>query len=282
MKKVLVIGASGFLGKRIVEKLAEKHEITCFILKEEEKQVFQDKEKLKFVIGNILDKDSLLKSARGIDVVIHLATSSKQNQEFNLRGSENVIEACKKNKCKIIFISSMAAKRKSLDGYGKMKLKIEELIKDSKLNYIILRPSLVYSEYYLDLIGTSLFAVPFIIPIIGDGKYKISPIFIEDFTEVVKKSVETKINNKKYDVTSKEKISFNEIIEICKKHFKIKKLNIHVPITVCLLGLKVFPLISKEVIKGIKEDTQADISNLQEELGVNPINFEKGIKNVNL
>jgi len=282
MKKVLVIGASGFLGKRIVKKLSEKHEVKCFIMQEEEKQVFQNKEKLKFAVGNIMDKDSLIEASKGIEVVVHLATSAKQNLEFNLKGSENVIEACKKNKCRIIFISSMAAKRKSLDEYGKMKLKIEERVKSSGLKYIIFRPSLVYSEDYLDLIGTSLFAIPFIIPVIGNGEYKISPIFIEDVAEAVNKAVETKIKNREYDLTSKEKISFNEIISIGKEHFNLYKLVIHVPIVICLLGLKVFPLISQEAIKGINEDTNADTTGIVNELNIKPINFKEGIKNVDL
>jgi len=49
-----------------------------------------------------------------------------------------------------------------------------------------------------------------------------------------------------------------------------------------LAVFKFFPVISKEALKGMNEDTNADISLLKKDLKINPISFQEGIKNVNL
>jgi len=276
--KILVTGATGFIGRILIEKLAKKHKVVCFVRKESNNSAV---EKFEKVYGDILDKNSLLEATKKIDAVIHLATSHQQgNEDFNFIGSRNVIEACKENKVKkLIFISSMAAKRASLDDYGKTKLKIENLIKESGLNYVILRPSIIYSDNNLSLIGKSL-KTPLFIPVIGNGNYKLNPVHINDVAEAITRAVEKK--NKEYDVAGAEKISFNDIIKLCKQQFNIKKPVIHVPIFICLAVFKFFPVISKEALKGMNEDTNADISLLKKDLKINPISFQEGIKNVNL
>lgn len=281
--KILVTGATGFIGRKLVPKLAKKYEVCCFVRKTSDLETLQ-KEKVRLVFGDMLEKESVFKALKRIDIVIHLATSHMQGKErANLYGTMNIIEACKRQRVKkIIFISSMAAKRKILDDYGRTKLEIEKAIRESGLNYIILRPSLIYSHDNLSLIGKSLKALPFIIPIIGNGNYKMAPVFINDVVKAIANSIEKKVKNKSYDVAGAENLSFNEIISVCKKKFGINKSVIHVPVALCLILFRFFPIISLEAVKGINEDTNADISGLKEELKVQPISFKKGIENVNL
>ena len=239
---------------------------------------------VSFISGNILNKESVDSATKGIDVVVHLATShNRGKEERNIEGSKNIINACKERKVKkFIFISSMAAKRKNLDAYGKTKLKIEKIIKSSGLKYVILRLGIIYSEDNLSLIGKSL-KFPLIIPIIGSGKYKINPVYIEDVVEVIAVATKNKkAIGKEYDIAGAENISFNEVIEICKEKFKIRKLNLHIPIFLAALVFRFVPITSIESVKGIEEDTNADIAGMIKDLKINPINFKEKIKNVTI
>lgn len=283
MKKIFITGSTGFIGTELLPKVINKYDITCLIRKSSDAEKFEEL-KIKTIIGDILDKEGMLNALKNMEIVVHLASShQKGNENFNLIGSKNVIEACKKNHIrKLIFVSSMATKRTSLDDYGKTKLEIENLIKQSGLNYIILRPSIIYSKNNLSLIGKSIKAIPFIIPIIGNGEYKLNPVYIQDVVDSIYRSIESKKKNRIYDIAGNESLSFNEIIQICKSHFKIRKINMHIPITLFLFLLKFFPIVSVEVIKGINEDTNADIRLIKQELNINPVGFKEGIKNVNL
>jgi len=150
------------------------------------------------------------------------------------------------------------------------------------LNYTILRSSVIYSEKNLSLIGKSL-KIPFLIPVIGNGNYKLNPVYIDDVTEAICRSIKSKKADKKnYDVAGGGSISFNEIIEICRKEFRISKPIVHIPISICLLIFKIFPIVSQEAVKGINEDTNADTKNLEKDLKLNPRSFRQGIKNVSL
>ncbi|MDD5086267.1 MAG: NAD(P)H-binding protein [Candidatus Nanoarchaeia archaeon] len=280
--KILVTGATGFIGKNLVPKIAEKHKVVCFVRKTSNTHELE-KSNVVFKVGDLLDRSSLTDATESMDIAIHLATSHKQGNKQDLVAAENLIEACKENKVKkIIFLSSMAAKRKSLDDYGRIKLEIERMMRNSGLNYTILRPSVIYSNNNLSLIGRSL-KFPLIIPVIGNGNYKLNPVYIDDVTEAILRSIKSKkADRKSYDVAGGESISFNEIIKICKNEFKINKPVIHMPVSICLLIFKIFPIVSPEAVKGINEDTNADTKNLEKDLKLNTMSFRQGIKNVSL
>lgn len=280
--KIIVTGATGFIGKNLIPKLAKNHKVICFVRKSSKIDKLK-KAGYEIKYGDILDRDSVFNSIKKADAVIHLATSHFQgNDNGNVSGSRNVIDACKKNKIRrLIFISSMAVKRKNIDNYGRGKLEIEKVIKSSGLKYTILRPSVIYSKNNLSLIGTSLKALPFIIPIIGTGNYKLNPVYIDDVNEAILRAIENrKAVRKEYDVAGAENISFNEIIKICKKRFKIRKMEIHIPVSLAAFLSRFIPVSSAESIEGIEEDTNANIIELKRDLNLNPLSFKEGIKNV--
>jgi nucleoside-diphosphate-sugar epimerase len=282
---ILITGATGFIGKRLVKKLSlnKNYKIICFVRKNSK---IKDLEKFKvnIIYGDMFDKNSILKALKNIDLIVHLATSHiNGNEKLNLIGSKNIIESCIEKKVKrFVFISSMATKRKILDEYGKTKLDIEKILKSSSLDWTILRPSMIYSERNLFLLGKCI-SFPFIIPVIGNGKYKMDPVFIEDIIFSIEEVIRNKNSiNKEYDLSGGERLSFNELINLCKKRFNIKKPAIHIPIFLCLAIFRFFPIISLESIRGINQDTNSDISNLVRDLKIKPRSFREGIKYVHI
>ena len=283
MKKILITGSTGFIGRILVPELSKKYKVICFV-RNESKLNYLRGLGVSIIVGDLLEKESILSSLDGVNVVIHLATSHKNGKKEDFSMTKNLIEACEKRNIKrIIFLSSMASKRKNLDEYGKIKLNIENCFKKSELDYTILRPTVIYNNENLSLIGTSLKAIPLIIPIIGNGKYKLNPVHIADVIKVVVESIKNdKSIRKEYDLSGGENISFNEIVNICKERFHIKKLVVHVPLFLSICFFKLFPIVSVEAIKGINESSNADITSLKKELKVYPITFREGIKHVNI
>ena len=136
--KILVTGVTGFVGRHLLNKL-DKYEVSVLSRK---------KSPIKganLFIGGLFDKKILLEASK-VDVVIHLAGISDGDVfKINYEGTKNLVDACVKNKIKrFIFISSYDA---ILDtNYGKSKLKAEEYIKNSGLEYFIFRPTVIYSR----------------------------------------------------------------------------------------------------------------------------------------
>lgn len=264
---ILVTGGTGFVGSYLIKKIMGKYKTRIFSRKNGED------------LKNYGDID---KAVRGIDIVIHLAYS--QNYPENVVMAENLIKACIKHRIKkIILLSSMSAKRKYPDDYGRNKLKIENMTIKSKLNYTILRPSIIYGKgsKSFDFIIQKMNKIPFFVPIIGTGYYKLAPVYVEDVVEAIERCIENKKTDRKdYDLPGGSLIYFVNLIDILKRNLGINKKNIYLPIFLCNIIAALFPgIISRENIINLTEHSLADISEAKKDFDYKPINFGGGLKN---
>ena len=122
--KILVTGASGFVGSHIVDRLlAAGHEVRALIRANSSLKWLQDK-RIELVTGNMLDIDSLRPAVEHVDVIVHVAgvTAAKTKEAFfegNLIPTRNLIEAARRfnpSLSRFIFCSSQTAAGPSLDG----------------------------------------------------------------------------------------------------------------------------------------------------------------------
>ena len=287
MKTIFVTGATGYLGRNLIPKLKEYFEVKCLVRKTRHRDEIKNCE---IVHGDIRDKAFLEQALKNIDVVIHLAaitnTLDESIEDVNVNGTKNLIEACKKNKMdRFIFISSTAA-TKANDPYGKTKKQAEDIIIKSKLKYTILRPGVIYSKdspNLLNIISINK-KIPFFTPIVGDGKYKINPVYINDVISAIIAVINNKkAINKTYYIVGPNNIEFNEFIDIINKNLDIKRKKIHIPIWLCMLIAKLLERLIKKAtitvstIKAIKTTSFYSIGEAKKDFNYNPIDFKDGI-----
>jgi uncharacterized protein YbjT (DUF2867 family) len=149
MEKVLVVGATGQTGKRVIEILnnSESFKPIAMIRKEEQKEIFEDMD-VETVMGD-LEKE-VENALKGIDKVIFAAGSGGETGEektisVDQEGAIKMIDAAKKaNVKKFVMLSAMGAddpsKNQKLEVYLKAKKKADEHLRDSGITYTILRP----------------------------------------------------------------------------------------------------------------------------------------------
>ena len=107
MKRIVVFGGSGFVGKSLLEKLID--EKMDFIVAKNKSKI---NNKVKIFDGNLLDSNSFESKIKNNDIIINLAGQFKGNFsnfiDLNIKGGLNLLEACKKKKgIRIILISSV-------------------------------------------------------------------------------------------------------------------------------------------------------------------------------
>jgi len=118
--KILVTGASGFIGKYLVKELVKKNDVDCLVRKTSDIGDLKKLKNIKFYHGDVTDLESLKKIKKNYDVIYHLvgiggltATSEekyKRYMDVNAEGTRNLLESFKdKNVKKIIIFSSTAA-----------------------------------------------------------------------------------------------------------------------------------------------------------------------------
>ncbi|WP_299245997.1 NAD-dependent epimerase/dehydratase family protein [uncultured Aquimarina sp.] len=98
--KILVIGATGLVGSQITKILADKgHDVTAMIRKEGT-TISDAPQSIKYVLGDLKDRNSLDNAVKGMDIVISTANGvippkgSGTAKFINQLGSDNLIEAC--------------------------------------------------------------------------------------------------------------------------------------------------------------------------------------------
>lgn len=273
MKKILITGGTGFVGRNLISILEKKYNLSILSRKESDKK--------EFVTGDLMNYDSL-KNINNIDFVIHLAFS--KNYPENILMAENLIRFSKERKVKkIILLSSMSATRKIPDNYGKIKREVENVIKESGLNYTILRPTMIYGKgsTSFNFIFYNMGKIPLFTPIIGSGKYIIMPVHVGDVVRSIEKCIVLKKTDRKaYDLPGGEKIYFVQLINLLKRSRNVKKMNVHLPIWFCkLISVFLSGTLSRENIINLTENSTASLEEAKTDFGYNPIKFSEGIKN---
>lgn len=159
---ILVTGGTGLVGSRLLPRLVDAG-INCRALVRADKTVPLGVTAVK---GDILDPASLGTAVTGVDAIVHLAAllrtpDSKQIWDVNLEGTRNLIDAAKAHAPSARFIMASTglvynehSPRPSLESdevmpardYPASKVAAEKLLRESGLNWSILRFGFVYGD----------------------------------------------------------------------------------------------------------------------------------------
>lgn len=145
MEKILVAGANGTTGKKIISILKEsnKYEPIAMVRKEEQVTYFKD-EGVQTILADL--ENDVSQTTNGIDRVIFAAGSGgKKVQEVDQEGAKKLMDASR-NKAvkKFVMLSSMGADKpeeaEEMKDYLKAKHNADEYLKQSGVEYTIVRP----------------------------------------------------------------------------------------------------------------------------------------------
>jgi len=145
MEKVLVAGANGTTGKKIISilKNSDKYEPVAMVRREEQASSFKN-EGVKSILADL--EDDISQTTKGMDRVVFTAGSGGKNVvEVDQKGAEKLIDASRNHGIKkFVMLSSMGANKpeeaSELKEYLKAKHNADEHLKNSGIDYTIVRP----------------------------------------------------------------------------------------------------------------------------------------------
>ena len=239
MKKVLVTGATGFLGKYLIEELLNNdYEVVAQGRKENVLNDIKEKYNVQILKCSLDEiKDIELK----VDYVIHAAALSTvwgKWEDFynsNVIGTENVIDFCNKNNVKrLVYVSSPSIysakcdrlnireddfdKNNHLNFYIKSKILAENLINSievDKLEKVIIRPRGLFGIGDTSIIPRLIKANRKIgIPLFNDGKNIVDITCVENVATALRLAIESEnAVGRTYNITNGEPREFKNILE---------------------------------------------------------------------
>jgi len=157
--KVLVVGANGQIGQKIVKQIkdSEEHSVVAMVRKNEQKEKLE-KEGIEAVLSNLEDSvDNLAKVLSGADAVIFSAgsggsTGADKTLLIDLDGAIKMMEASEQARIdRFLIISALGADKREnwseeIKTYYVAKYYADKALEKSNLNYTIIRPGALVNE----------------------------------------------------------------------------------------------------------------------------------------
>ncbi len=269
--KILITGATGFIGQHLIEELKGDDFFIRIIKRNSSSELRSTNTNFETYISDISDKSALEQAFQNIDVVINLAVEKNDSttiESTNLKGVQNIIELSEKyNIKKIIHLSSISifgmkySRKKFIVGddfpcdpktkYGISKLRSEILLKEfankNTTEVIILRSGIVFGEYQssnylLDFLKRVKSGVA--IPRLKNSM--VNYVYVKDVTHVIRFFLENTTGNKV--ITVSESIPFSEFLSLTANTLNVScKIN-NVP-SLLFVFLEIFNYFGLEKLK---------------------------------
>jgi NADH dehydrogenase len=289
---VLVTGASGFIGQPLVRRLlAAGHRVRSLVRRAGEQAVLPH---VEIEVGDVRDSGAVDRATRGMDAVAHLACATGVARErvawaVNVEGTRRLLDAARANGARrFVFVSSISAARERIGPYGRTKREGETLVSTSGLEWVIVRPSLVYGPGPAGLFARlerSLRGA--MMPVIGDGSIALDPIHVDDVCAVIEQCLaRAEVVGKSYDLLGPDRVTFLELLVRLAAAVGARPRFVRLPVVVALplaraLGLLMErPPLSEDHVLGMVSPARVDGSAARRDFAIRWTPLAAGLKSL--
>lgn len=182
---IAITGGTGFVGQALLDVAKERgSELQALARKPQEAR-----DRVRWVQGDLGDKAALSRLVYESEAVIHVAgvvnaPDAAGFEEGNVVGTLNLIEAALREGVKrFIFVSSLSAREPNLSAYGASKLRAEQLVKASGLDWTIVRPPAIYGPRDKEMFELFRAARWGVIPTPAEGRASV--IHVDDLARLL-------------------------------------------------------------------------------------------------
>lgn len=230
VKNILVIGATGMLGKPVTKELVNAGFNVSALVRNPEKAKKELPANVKLIKGDISSEKDLLNAMQGQDA-LYLSLSIKQTEKRSAfhseeLGMQNVIKVAKQQNIKRIgYLSSLVMFYQGMNGFNwwvfDIKHKAVEMIKESGIPFTIFYPS----NFMESLSG--MYKQGKMLMLSGKSAHPMYFISAVDYGKQVAKSFSIlTTENKEYVIQGTEAFNADDAVKLFKSHYKKEKLFI--------------------------------------------------------
>ena len=297
-REILVFGGSGQLGRHLLRKLTRLNFKVTVVTRNVHKKGYILKSQANAGWIDIIEISSfnyqkLDKLFKNKDICINLIgilNQKNKNSFYNIHTllPQKLAELSKKNNIKqFIHLSALGIEDATESKYALSKLNGEKEIKKILDNYVILKPSIVYSvdDKFSTMLMTILKYSP-LFPIYFNGKTIFHPIHVTDMCEIIEKAILNELKGQTIECVGPEKITFKEILNRLSNLLKIKRILIPTPLFFAKILAGFFeiamknPLLTKDQLVLLNYNNSPSgkyKTNLQLLMNADPKYFDKEI-----
>jgi uncharacterized protein YbjT (DUF2867 family) len=284
---ILLTGATGNVGSQVLRRLTAKGE-RVRVLVRDPRRLGSERVRVQIALGDLSDPASFRNALRGVQTVVHLAASIRDQpraslEELNGVATLRLVRAAERARTeRFVFFSAIGASLHSSARFFRAKALAEKAVRESSLATTVFAPSIVYSpdDPWVTLLRRmSLLPA---LPIAGSGDARYQPIWAGDVADCVLAELERSANGgdpRHFDLAGPETLSYDEIARVALRSWRRQRRLLHVPLPVVKAGLRSIEALARQKAFATWEEAQlmeipmtsARGSADAESLGVHPL-----------
>ncbi|HEX6139346.1 MAG TPA: complex I NDUFA9 subunit family protein [Candidatus Limnocylindria bacterium] len=286
---VAIIGATGFVGSHLVPVLAAAgHRVRAISRSGNRRPEWGDD--VVALRGDVESGDGLGAALTGADAVVHLVAIPRESggrsfEEVNVAGVRRVLAAMRSAGVRrIVHLSVLGVTDDPAYRYLSSKWRGEQLVRESGLDWTVLRPSLLFGpgDGFFNLIKVTLtWWSPGVVAIPGDGQTRFQPLSVDDLAVAVERClVEPARAGLAYELGGPQYLTYRQIVDAVMRATGKRRLKLPVPIPlirgITWLTDRVLPIfpVSHDQVASMGRPNFTDLDAFERTFGVRPRPFD--------
>ena len=233
---ILLTGATGTVGSALLRRLTTDGRPVRALVRDQ-RRLGEQRVRVQIALGELADPPSFRNALRGVDTVIHLAASIRDQprgsiEELNAMATLRLVRAAERAGVeRFVFFSALGATHHSRTRFFRAKALAEEAVEASSLETTVFRPSIVYTpgDPWLTLLDR-LSRLP-AVPVSGSGHAVYQPIWAEDVADAVMASLANGAEGS-YELAGPEILSYDDIVRTALRAAHRRRRLLHVPLPI--------------------------------------------------
>jgi uncharacterized protein YbjT (DUF2867 family) len=259
---LLLTGATGQIGSALLDRLlAEGTPVRCLV--RDPRRLGAHRVRVQIALGDLADPPSFRNAMRGVDTVVHLAASIRDQrrgsiEELNGIATWRMVQAAERAGVeRFLFCSALGASTHHRVRFFRAKALAERAVREAQLRTVVLSPSIVYApgDQWLTLLER-LALLP-VMPVSGRGRALYEPIWVQDAADCVlgalrwlrdepsrpavseSSSLASAATEQRcFELAGPQTLSHNEIVRLVLRSLNRRRVLVHVPTPVVSRALR--------------------------------------------
>jgi uncharacterized protein YbjT (DUF2867 family) len=282
---IAIVGATGFVGSHLVPHLVNAgHRITAVSRTGRRLPGWTDAVEAR--AADVTTGSGLDEALAGAGAVVHLVAIPRESgggrfDEVNVRGTRRVVDATlRAGTRRFVHLSVLGVVDDPKLGYLRSKARGEQVVRESSLDWVVLRPSLMFGvgDGFFNIVKTTLrYWSPGIVAIPGRGDTRFQPLSADDLAIAVERCLTDEDRaGSVYELGGPDWLTYRQIVDEVMRVTRMRRLKLPIPIplisaltAVTDRILPIFP-VTHDQIGSLQRQNYTDLDAFEKAFGVKP------------
>jgi NADH dehydrogenase len=247
---LLLTGATGLVGSALLRRLiGEGTQVRCLV--RDPRRLGAQRVRVQIALGDLTDPPSFRNAMRGVDTVVHLAASIRDQprgsiEELNGIATWRMVRAAQRQGVeRFVFFSVLGASTHHRARFFRAKALAEQAVAEAELRSTVFAPSIVYAPGDRWLTLLERMALLPVMPVSGRGRAYYQPIWAEDVADCVIAALRDTTppaggrgEVERFELAGPQTLSQDEIIRLVLRSQHRNRPLLHVPTPLVSRGLR--------------------------------------------